>query len=372
MIVGGFSAPDVVVYDIRDPLHPVIIATPPAEPDGGAYAQHFWDQDRPGPAYFLSTDAALSAPLAIERPVQDGAPPRLAVPENHADYIAIVHRDLWDAIDPLLDHRRSADGFAVAKVDVQQIYDEFSYGRRDPEAIRSFLAYAYSSWVGPTGAGATPPQAPQYVVLVGDGHYDFTGASGTTLPNLIPPYLIDVDPWLGETAADNRFVSLDGPDDVLPEMAVGRIPAQTPDEVTAVVNKILAYETTAPAGDWQRRVYYVADNCTDGAGNFHQLSDQARLGLPPDAYDARTIYYGSAASCPESDYNSAGGMQSAVRDAFDGGALMLQWFGHAARSRWGTPAEYPPANCRCMCSAATSCRPWMPTRSGRSPSPILV
>ena len=123
---------------------------------------------------------------------------------------------------------------------------------------------------------------------------------------------------------------------------MGRIPARTPDEVTAVVNKILAYETTAPAGDWQRRVYFVADNCTDGAGNFHQLSDQARLGLPPDAYDARTIYYGSAASCPESNYNSAGGMQSAVRDAFDGGALMLQWFGHAARSRWGTPAEYPP------------------------------
>ena len=51
--------------------------------------------------------------------------------------------------------------------------------------------------------------APQYVLLVGDGHYDFTGVSGTTLLNLIPPYLLDIDPWMGETAADNRFVSVD-------------------------------------------------------------------------------------------------------------------------------------------------------------------
>ena len=151
--MGGFSAPDVVVYDIRDPLHPVIIATPPAEPDGGAYAQHFWDQDRPGPAYFLSTDATLSAPLAIERPVQDGAPPRLAVPENHADYIAIVHRDLWDAIDPLLAHRRSADGFAVAKVDVQQIYDEFSLRPPRPGGHPQLPGVRVSSWVGRPALG---------------------------------------------------------------------------------------------------------------------------------------------------------------------------------------------------------------------------
>ena len=35
-------------------------------------------------------------------------------------------------------------------------------------------------------------------------------ASGPGLPKLIPPYLIDVDPEIGETAADNRYVSVDG------------------------------------------------------------------------------------------------------------------------------------------------------------------
>lgn len=348
--VTGFSAPadpavpDVVVYDLRDPRHPVLIDAPPLvyDPGAGAYIQHFWDEDLPGPTYFLGKDAALALPLAIEPVTWLSTPSPLQTPANRADYIAIVHSSLWGAIDPLLDHRRTADGFTVAKVDVQQIYDEFNYGRRDPEAIRTFLAYAYHHWRGPAGDAAPP----QYVLLVGDGHYDFTGVSSAALPNLIPPYLVNVDPWIGETAADNRFVSVDPPvagqEDILADMAIGRIPAQTPAEVTAAADKILAYETTAQPGGWQRRVFYVADNCADGAGDFHWLSDQSRLGWLPAAYDDRTVYYGSVANCPESTASTASGMQAGVRAAFDGGAFMLQWFGHAARARWGTPAEYPP------------------------------
>ncbi len=347
VVVTGFTAPDtpgiadVVVYDVRDPRQPALISAPALayDADTGTYAQHFWDEALPGPTYFLSKDAALAAPLAVEKPAQDGTPLVLSSATNQADYIAIVHRSLWGAIDPLLAHRAdpAGDNFAVAKVDVQQIYDEFAHGRRDPEAIRSFLAYAYANWRGPAGDAA----APQYVLLVGSGTYDFTGVTTSTKPNLVPPYLIRVDPWIGETAADNRFVSLDGPDDFLPEMAIGRIPAQTPEEVTIAVDKILAYETTAPGGDWQQRVVYVADNCADSAGDFHWLSNQARFNVLPATYDDRTVYYGNPTTCPQSDYSTASGMQAGIRAGFDDGAFMLQWFGHAGRNRWGTAAEYP-------------------------------
>jgi len=221
----------------------------------------------------------------------------------------------------------------VAKVDVQDIYDEFSFGRVDPEAIRSFLAYAYHHWNG----GEAPPE---YVLLVGDGHYDFTGVSGTSLPNLIPPYLIRVDPWLGETAADNRYVSVDGPDDYLPDMHIGRIPARDAADVAAVVSKIIAYETAAPAGDWQRRVVFVADDCANPDGNFHTLSDEVRLNWLPAAYDARTIYYGNPTACPGSDYSTADDMRNAIKGAFNDGALLMQWFGHASRFRWGSVSMF--------------------------------
>ncbi len=100
----------------------------------------------------MSTEAALSAPLAIEQDV----PSTWQAPANEADYIAIVHSSLSGAIQPLLSHR-TAEGLRVAKVDVQDVYDEFSAGRIDPEAIRSFLTYAYSNW---NGNGARPAVRP--------------------------------------------------------------------------------------------------------------------------------------------------------------------------------------------------------------------
>ena len=289
-----------------------------------AYTLHFWDSAPTDPAYYLAADAALLAPVAIE----PDAPSAWRTPDNAADYIAIVHRSLWDAIQPLLDHR-AAEGLRVAKVDVQDIYDEFSHGLRDPEAIRGFLAYAYRNW------NADGPR-PRYVLLVGDGHYDLTGVSGTTLLNLIPPYLVNVDAVQGETPADNRYVSVDGPDDYVPEMHVGRLYAQTPADVTAAVSKTIAYETTAPAGEWQRRVVFAADNCLDPAGDFHATSDGIRTRWLPADYEDQTIYFGRRAECPAATHETVDAMHDAIMAAFNADALMIQWFGHASRVRWGS------------------------------------
>ena len=298
----------------------------------------FWDADLPGPTYFLTTDVATEATpdagLLVPRViVLDTAPAApLQSTANDADYIAIVHRSLWTAIDPLLARRANpttGDGFRVAKVDVQDIYDEFSFGRVDPEAIRTFLAYAYHNW----NHGAA---APQYVLLVGDGHYDFTGVSGTTLLNLIPPYLLDIDPWLGETAADNRFASVDPPEDgeedYLPDMHIGRIPAQTPANVTDVVAKILAYETAAQPDDWQRRVVFVADNCADGAGDFHALTDESRLYCAAGPLRRPHDLLRESGRVSAEQLQLGEDMRTAIKGAFNNQALYLQWFGHGRSS----------------------------------------
>ena len=364
--VTGFSTPPVKVYDLRVPNEPVRLLTTDAVADGGGgYTLNFWDQDTPGATYFLTTADKLAAPAAIEPPALDSTPSPLMAGTNRADYIAIVYHDplggphdLWGAIDTLLAHRADPAGgnFRVAKVDVQQIYDEFAYGRRDPEAIRSFLAYAYTSWKGPDGTAA----APHYVLLVGDGHHDFTNVSVSeaTAPNLIPPYLVHVDPWLGETAADNRYVSVDPPvngvEDILPDMAIGRISARTPADVTAATAKIIAYETAAPgavaASDWQNRVVFVADDNVDPAGDFHALSDEVRLHWLPAAYDGRTIYY-------KLPYATGDDMHAAIRKAFNDDAFMIQWLGHGSEFRWGAR---PP------CSTSLMSPPWTPMTPGRS------
>jgi hypothetical protein len=321
VIASGFTTDQVTVYDVRDQRRPVMLTGAAFIPKDAGYEVQFrdaWDPAAPAPAYFLTTPAGLITPLVVE----PADAPAWNTPDNTYDYIAIVHPSLWEAVQPLLD-KRAANGLRVAKVDPQHIYDLYSAGRPDPEAIRRFFGYAYGNWKG-------EGPRPRYALLVGDGHYDFKNAFKTPLENLVPPYLLHVDAWIGETAADNRYVSVDGPDDYLPDMAIGRIPAQSAQELTYAVDKILAYEDSgqAPGGAWQNRVSFVADEADNYAGNFHELSEDARLNWLPPTYDSRHVYW-------ETDYTTTGAMKVGIKSTF-ADSIMVQWFGHGSKFRWGS------------------------------------
>ena len=51
-----------------------------------------------------------------------------------------------------------------------------------------------------------------------------------------------VDPWILETASDNRYVTVSG-DDNLPDMIIGRLPVTTEIETSAAVSKIIDHYT---------------------------------------------------------------------------------------------------------------------------------
>ena len=62
---------------------------------------------------------------------------------------------------------------------MQDIYDEFSNGRMSPAAIQSFVRQAYQTWQSP---------APAYLLLLGDGHFDYRMNTGlSNYPNFVPP-----------------------------------------------------------------------------------------------------------------------------------------------------------------------------------------
>jgi hypothetical protein len=67
-------------------------------------------------------------------------------------------------------------------------------------------------------------------------------------------------------ASDMPYTDLN--DDGTPELAIGRIPADTPDELRRVVAKIIRYERESQDGDWQRRLDVIA-----GIGGFGALTD---------------------------------------------------------------------------------------------------
>ncbi len=184
--------------------------------------------------------------LRPKRIVED-RPSSLLSTTNGADYIVVYHEDFAAAAQRLATWRGSDDRWGrppvTQTVDIQDVYDEFSGGMLDPSALRNFLGYAEANW----------QRAPMYVLLMGDGSYDYKNNSKTSNGNWIPPYQ-DSD-----STYDEWYVYLLG-DDELPDMAIGRIPVQSAEEANSVVDKIIAYDREPELGLWQSRVLLVADD----------------------------------------------------------------------------------------------------------------
>jgi hypothetical protein len=318
--VDGFSSPAVQVYDITTPTQPAQLTGLDVQNINGTFRARFAHSSS-APARFIAlTEGAI-------RPVDEvllDEPADLLNPANGADYLVITHQDFYTAVQPLV-MDRAARGLRVKTVKVQDVYDEFNFGLLDPQAIRDFLAYAYHNW---------QPPAPTYVLLVGDGTFDPLDYLGDRRPEFIPPYLADVDYWIGETAADNRYVSVSG-DDILPDMALGRLPVNTPAETTAMVNKILAYEQNPPQEEWNRKVMFVADNA-DAAGDFAFFSDQIADFELPGNYMPEKIYY-------KITHPSEVSARNAITEGINQGRLLISYVGHSAVQYWAQEALFSKA-----------------------------
>ena len=244
-------------------------------------------------------------------------PANLHATSNSADYLIISHADFITGVVPLAQYR-SAQGLRVKIVEVQNIYNEFNDGEMSAEAIRDFLAYAYHNW--------SPPQ-PTYVLLVGDGVYDFKDYYNNGSRTFIPPFLAEVDPWQGETASENLFVAVSG-GDILPDMYIGRLSVNSHLEVSAAVSNILAYEQNPDPGDWNSRLLFVADNA-DAAGNFPAYADEVVNDYTPANYTADKVYY-------KVTHTNLTQARQSIIDAINQGRLVVNYIGHASYKQWAS------------------------------------
>ena len=310
--VAGFTTETLSIFDITTPTLPVRVISSTAELGGSAYTLRFQNTiNEPHRCLALVPSRILSSTAVLE-----DRPSHLRNPSNGADYLIITHGDFYTDVLPLAAYR-ATQGMRTAVVDVQDVYDEFNYGVFDPEAIHDFLTYAYGNWTLP---------APTYVLLAGDGNYDFKNHLGRGEPTYIPPFLAYVDPWIGEVAADNRYACVAG-DAILPDMHLGRLPVKTAAEAAGMVAKILAYEQSPPGGDWNRDLVFVADN-PDDAAEFYDASEAIADHAVPSPYTTEKIYY-------LQPYSTAGAVKTALLNAVNDGRLMVNYVGHASIDFWG-------------------------------------
>jgi hypothetical protein len=290
------------LYDVTQPAAPAVLSSTSLQ-----NGQISWgDPNAVGHQYLITNSSSLHTPTAVRLP-------RTLPSTSSVDYLIISHANFMPALAPLV-ALRQGQGLAVSVVDVQAVYDGYGYGRATPEAIRSYLTQLYQT------------AAPTYVLLVGDGTSDPKQYRIDSQKTWLPPYLANADPWVGEVAADNRFVTVDG-DDLLPDMLIGRLPINSLAEAQTVVNKIVDYETKPFLGDWNGRLTFISDDA-DAAGNFaaHAANLQQTYVAPP--WQAASLAYN-----PTQITETA--MQTQVRQTWQSGQGLLVYTGHSSIHQWG-------------------------------------
>jgi hypothetical protein len=153
--------------------------------------------------------------------------------------------------------------------------------------------------------GAVAGNLPRAILLVGDApHSNAKGAKA--LPQQTPAFRLPAKVnihWGGDPdlASDNPYADFD--DDHIPDVAIGRLPADSAAELAGMVRKILAYEDNRNFGPWRSRINFVAGEGGFGTVTDNVLESAARKfitwGVP--APYRTTMTYGSWQSpyCPD-------------------------------------------------------------------------
>ncbi len=318
----GFSANILHLYDLSDPLAPIALTGAAVVAAGPTWNLDFTDAGAAGQPYLALADAAIAdapAPAFYQPPLD------LLSAAKGADEIIVAPDAFYAAIQPLAAHRR-AEGLRVEVVRAEDVYALFNGGVFHPQAIRDFVAYAYENW---------QPPAPAYVLLVGDGHFNFKGYNpgqyGAMTPVYVPPYLDFIDPWQGEVPVDTRFGQIVG-DDVFPDVAVGRLAANSAQEVADVVAKIITYETAAP--DAQETLMFVADNVPDAGGDFETVLNELASDYVPAWMQLEKVYLTDFCGPPTSPPTECPSATLALTSTWSQGAAMLNFLGHGSVHRW--------------------------------------
>ena len=243
------------------------------------------------------------------------APAEAKPPAAPPDTVVVCPEEFKPALQPWIEHRQ-AQGRVLA----------FISNLKSAEDIR-----------GEIRAVAKQGKL-RFIVLVGDAEPNMDHDAKIRrrcVPTHLAKATVDVR-WGSEPeiATDNWYANLkdndaDLKDNGVPDVAIGRLTADTPDELRVIVKKILAYENSTDFGPWRGKANFIA-----GVGGFGQVTDSVleggskkliMMGVPPSYVTTLTNASWQSPYCP---------LPPAFRDAacerMSEGCLFWCYIGHGA------------------------------------------
>jgi len=295
--IGGFTSSDVRVMDVTDLNNPQeLVGTVSGLKNNSSITLT-------PPGAGARTLLAFTGARAMSATAKANIPSNWHEEGLQHDYVMLTTLDLEPSLGPLKALRES-QGLSVAVVDVEDLYDEFSFGNKSPQAIKDFLQFTRDNW----------RRLPRFVLFAGDSSYDPKDYLGYGDSDLVPTKLYDSAHM--EAASDDWFVDFQGTG--LPEIASGRLPVRNATEATAVVGKILSYESSTGANS-----VLLAADLNDGH-NFAAEEASLRT-LLPEGVQVQEVVRGTTDDAT---------VKSQILAGINQGKTIVNYNGHGSMNGW--------------------------------------
>ena len=247
-----------LVWNINNTRFPLnMVTTPYVNENGSGYS--FFATSAHTSMYVAFDPAKTLKKISHFEPVANQNVHGLAVP----DLLVITDKLFHEQAERLADLHRAVDGIDVLVVDQDQIFNEFSSGRRDAMAYRLFCKMLYDR----------DSQKFKNLLLFGPGTYDNRAIMGEH-PGTLLTYQSDNSNYEDFSFTSDDFFGFleDGSGsnvsaDVL-SIGVGRITCEDEEEAKSDVDKLVEYYALPDYGVWRNNTMVISDSPDKGQYMF--------------------------------------------------------------------------------------------------------
>ncbi len=269
--------------------------------------------------------------------------PNLRDPFRKAEFIIITPDEFYDAIEFLEVARETQipNRLETERVKLSEIFLEFSSSVKDVTAIRDFIHYVYENW----------SDTLKYVLLFGDGHYDYRNIRLPDIPNLIPPFEItnkpNQTPEVDSRETDNYYVALGmtgNLGEIDPFLSIARLPINSAEQIEIYRDKIdkysKSYTVDPEKNGWQSWLTFVSDDETGESGNTHELVWHLEPTIKivnsyiPEKFNLTKIYLHDYEPIPGGLGRWKPKATEDLINQINRGTLLINFFGHGDPDTW--------------------------------------
>lgn len=235
---------------------------------------------------------------------------------SNFNYILVYHSSLRQPVGPVadpvqayIDYRNSqaGGGYQVLPLEMEEVYQRFGYGDRNPLALRNLAGFFIQRGV-----------TPKAMFLLGKGIFARQRfVAGYNQMNLIPTF--------GVPASDNAFtVGLGGSNRAI-SFPVGRLAASKPQHVVAYLDKVKATESFSYNDLWKKNVLHIS-------GGLTYLEQSSFKAIMADLTQRiQNGYLGGYVNTFNKSSNQAVQYMD-IRSLLNRGLSLITMFGHSSRS----------------------------------------